>query len=156
MADVTPVPPRSAIPVIARIVLAVLALAPGIAGLAAFLLMAITWIIQGFHYEVSDRTMVPPILFVSQFCFMFSVVVLGIILRYARWSKAPTASLWLAAISCPVIVIGSILMVDALGVEPGSDVTGLYLVTGIGLLIVSLPPFLHWRKSRKTPAMSMN
>src|SRR3569832_2331833 len=100
MAEVTPAPPRSTIPVIARIVLAILVLVPGVAGFAAFLLMAVTWIIQGFQYEVSDRTMVPPILFVSQFCFMFSVVSLGVILRYARWPKAPAASLWLAAISC--------------------------------------------------------
>src|SRR5262249_23189561 len=135
-------PSRSIVPVIARLLLAAVLLVPGMAGFAVFLLLAGTWVIQGFQYEVSDRQLVPPILFSAHFCFTFSVVTGGVVLRFARWRAAPTVSLVLAVVSALDIVFGNVLLIDALGVSGRSDMSGLILLSGIGVLIVSLPPFL--------------
>jgi hypothetical protein len=143
-------PRASAAPVVLRILLAVLLALPGLAGLIVYAWLAYEWVNEGFGFNQGDLWLMP--LFVTgALCLTsFSVLTIGIVLRFARWEKAPLASLVLSIFSTIILVFGYQLLLDSFSLDARDD-RQLSLVLSIaGLLIVSLPPLLHWWKAGKT------
>jgi hypothetical protein len=140
--------PRSNAPVVLRIILAILLLVPGIVGVAVLGALTGAWIYEGFRFLDSDRPWMPLFIVPSVILILFSVLTVGIVLRFARWQRARQASLVLAAISASAIVIGYQLMLDCF--PPGDTESLTLTLVGaiLGLLVASLPPFLHWWNGR--------
>jgi len=76
-------------------------------------------------------------------------VVIGIILRFARWSAAPQASLTVAVIVCGAGALASGMLQTT--VSPGDSESYVLLMffSIAGVLIGALPPFLHWWNARE-------
>jgi hypothetical protein len=151
MTEPSSAPPeaKSYTPVVLRVLLAATLLIPGIIGLLAFSLISGYWMFSGFRFPEPDRSIMPFFIFIAETAVLFSVVTLAIVLRYARWRKAPVASLVLAVISLLVIAIGLQMMIDALGSVDAKDMPGLVIISGIIAAAVSAPPFSHWWGSAK-------
>jgi hypothetical protein len=131
-------------PVVARIILAVICMVPGVIGILVLGAIAGAFTVEGFRFLDSDRYWMQLFLIVAACLIAPSIVLLGIILRYARWKKAPAASLFLAILYLVTDVVGVGLLENTL--EP-SDSENWYMLlfwAGVGLLIGALPPFLHW------------
>ncbi|MDB5551671.1 MAG: hypothetical protein JWL86_1655 [Rhizobium sp.] len=139
-------------PVVGRIVLAVLCMIPGVIGLIALVFIAAVFITEGFSFVQPERDLMVAFIIGTAFFIGPSVIAIGIILRYARWKKAPTASLWLAGIFLVADVIGTGLIETT--IDPGDSGSWQLLIIGsaFGLITGSLPPFLHWWNAK--PAIS--
>jgi hypothetical protein len=127
-----------------RIVLAILLGVPGTAGLAVFGVIAAIWAYEGFRFLDSDRQWMPLFIIPSVACILFSVLTLGIVLRFARWKNAPSASLVLAILSIATIVLGYQLMLDSFTPDDTESPIWTLVASVAGLIVVSAPPFLHW------------
>ena len=134
-------------PVVIRIVLAVICMVPGVVGLLMLAAIAASFVAYEFEFLPGDKPWMQAFIAGSAILIAPSIISLGIILRYARWKKAPTASLALAVIYLLADVIGTGLFERTL--EAGDTETWQMLIfwSGVGLLIGALPPFLHWWKS---------
>ena len=141
-------PARSSAPVVIRIVLAVISLVPGVIGLLVLAAIAGAFTVEGFRFLETDKPWMQLFIIVSAMLVAPSIILIGIILRYARWKKAPTASLVLAVLYLVADIIGAGLFERT--IDPGDTETWQMLLfwSGVGLLIGALPPFLHWWKSR--------
>lgn len=139
---------RSGAPVVIRIVLAVICLLPGVIGLLVLGAVAGIFIAEGFRFLDADEPWIQLFIIASAVLIAPSIILVGIILRYARWKKAPTASLVLAVLYLVADIIGAGLFERT--IDPGDTETWQMLLfwSGVGLLIGALPPFLHWWKSR--------
>lgn len=76
----------------------------------------------------------------------------GICLRIARWSRAPLASLVLSVLAVGFIIFTYYVFSDT---NTSSDSFEIVLLQGcciVMLIIVALPPFLHWAMAK--PAIS--
>ena len=144
----TPIP-RSNAPVVLRIMLAILLLIPGLLGLVVFGFWVGAWIYEGFGFLDSDRGWMPLFIIPSVAFILFSVATVGIVLRFARWGKAPTASLVLSIVSAVTIVLGYQLMLDSFTPDDTESPTLTLVASIIGLVVISVPPFLHWWKAKK-------
>jgi len=145
----TPVPENNT-PVVLRIILAILLGIPGIIGICVFGVLIGMWLFEGFRFNQSDVWILPVFVIGAECLVSFSVLTIGIVLRYARWKKAPTASLVLAILSAVVIVIGYQLMLDCLGIDDTEDRQMALVFSVLGLIIISVPPLLHWWNASKT------
>jgi len=141
--------PRSNAPVVIRIILAILLGIPGIIGLIAFSVLLGDWLHNGFQFDQSPYSFTSAILIAAESGICFSVLAVGIILRYARWQGAPIASLVLAILSAAVIVVGYQLMLDSLGPDDTDDQQVAMVFSVLGLILISVPPLLHWWKAGK-------
>lgn len=141
--------PRGNAPVVIRFILAILLGIPGIVGLIAFSMLLGDWLHNGFQFDRSPYSFTSLILIAAESGVCFSVLAVGIILRYARWKAAPTASLVLAILSAVVIVVGYQLMIDCLGPEDTDDQQVAMVFSVLGLILISVPPLLHWWKAGK-------
>jgi hypothetical protein len=148
-ASQTPARP-SKTPVVLRIVLAVLLGIPGLIGLVVFATMIGEWLHEGYQFKQSDLWLMPVFLIGAQSFICFSVLTIGIILRYARWQRAPLASVVLAILAAVVIVIGYQLMLDCLQPDDSEDRQLALVFSIVGLIVIAVPPFLHWWKAKKT------
>ena len=135
-------------PVVIRIVLAVICLIPGVIGLLVLAAIAGAFIAEGFRFLETDKPWMQLFIIVSAALVAPSIILTGIILRYARWRKAPTASLVLAVVYFAADIIGAGLFERTIGPVDTETWQQLLLWSGIGLLIGALPPFLHWWKSK--------
>jgi hypothetical protein len=140
------------VPVVLRIILACLLLVPGVVGLIVLLLVVVYWISGPFAFVGEDRMWMPLFIIPSVALVLFSVLTVGVILRFARWAKAHVASLWLAIIGTFAIVMGYHLLLELFsGGEDPTDMT----IGAVGLLLIfPLPPFLHWWGKRESPRQS--
>lgn len=131
-------------PVVTRIVLAVLCIIPGVIGLIALGFIAAVFVTEGFSFVQPERDLMMAFIIGTALLIGPSVIAVGIILRYARWKKAATASLWLAIIFLVADVIGTGLIETI--IDPGDSGSWQLLMVGsaFGLVTGSLPPFLHW------------
>ena len=127
-----------------RIVLAVLCMVPGVVGLIALVFIAAVFASEDFSFVPSERDLMMAFIIGTALLIGPSVIAIGIILRYARWKKAPTASLWLASIFLVADVIGTGLIETI--IDPSDSESWQLLMVGsaFGLITGSLPPFLHW------------
>ena len=152
----TPVIRASRAPVAIRIVLAVLLLIPGAFGLAAFCYPLSEWLSGGFAFGGSDLWLMPIIIIASMCLVSFSTISTGIVLRFARWRKAPSASLVLCLVSSATIVLGHQLLLDCFGPEDGENGSLSFVASSLGLVVVSLPPLLHWFSDGKRTGKPTN
>jgi uncharacterized membrane protein YoaK (UPF0700 family) len=108
------------------------------------------WVYEGYRFLGSDREWMALFIIPSVVLILFSVVTVGIVLRFARWSKAPVASLVLAIISVISVVMGYQLMLDAITPDDTESPTIMLVASVIGLTVASVPPFLHWWNAHRT------
>ena len=141
--------PQSNAPVVLRIILAILLLIPGLLGLAVFGFWVGSWSYQGFGFLTSDREWAPLFIIPSVVFILFSVATVGIVLRFARWRKATTASLVLSIVSVVSIVLGYQLMLDSFTPDDAESPTITLVAAIISLIVISVPPFLHWWNANK-------
>lgn len=143
----TPVP-QSKAPVVLRILLAVLLLVPGVAGLVVLGALTGAWIYEGFRFLDSDRPWMAIFIIPSVILVLFSVLTVGIVLRFARWRRAPTASLVLAIVSIVAIVIGYQLLLDTFSSTDTESPLVSLAASLFGLAVATVPPLLHWWNAR--------
>ena len=139
-------------PVVVRIVLAVLCMIPGVVGLLVLGFVAVAFTFEGFRFMDSDKEWMQLFIIGSAVFIGPSVIAVGIILRYARWKKAPAASLWLASIFLVAVVIGTGMMETT--IDAGDSESWQLLIVSAAFCLVtgSLPPFLHWWNAKQPTA----
>ena len=145
-----PTVPVSNAPVVLRVLLSVLLLLPGMAGVAVLAGVTGIWIYEGYRFLGSDREWMALFIIPSVVFILFSVVTVGIVLRFARWRKAPVASVVLAIISVVSIVMGYQLMLDAITPDDTETPIIMLVASVVALIVVSGPPFLHWWNAHRT------
>jgi hypothetical protein len=142
-------PPQGNAPVVLRTILAILLGIPGIIGLVVFATLVGEWLQEGFQFKQSDLWLMPLFLIGAESCICFSVLTIGVVLRFARWKRAPMASLVLVVLTAAVIVLGYQLMLDCLQPDDTEDRQLALVFAVIGLIVVAVPPFLHWWKANR-------
>ena len=82
------------------------------------------------------------------------LIVLGIMLRLLPWRKAPLLSLALAVLSTGFIIATYLIFSDTNSTPDSIEVVFLQGCCILLLLLVALPPFLHWAmaKPERLPA----
>lgn len=148
-------PPPDNAPVVLRILLAIVLSLPGLAGLAVIGIATGLWLSGGFAFSSGDRDFIPFFVLPAAALMMFSVISIGIILRFARWRNAPVASLVLAVLSAVVIVISDQLVLDAMGDDDDTHLI-LLVCALLALLATSVPPLMHWWSADLRPGKPAN
>ena len=139
-------PPPSKAPVVIRIILGVLFLLPGACGGVFLGGTFVEWAENNFH----NRSWSFAALFIipSAGSILLSVLLVGILLRFARWKNAPIASLVLSIVSVLIILLAHRMMLDTF-VEGDTESAGLMLIVSVACFAAaSVPPFLHWWNAR--------
>jgi len=141
--------PRGNLPVVLRIILAVICLVPAVIGLGVILVIFGSFVSEGFHFSGSDEVWMQLFIGMGAVITLVPAIAIGIILRYARWSTAPQASLAVAIIVCGGGALASGMLQST--VTPGDSESYVLLMffSIAGVLIGALPPFLHWWNSRE-------
>jgi hypothetical protein len=142
-----PKPPNSAYVAI-RIILGIIFLLPGACGSLFFGAAVVEWVGNSFAFNSGAENFTPVAAFIGAGSIMLSVVLIGILLRFAVWRHAPMASLVMAIGSAILIVLNHRMLATPIADASGDTIfqeTGASL---LALVVVSLPPFLHWWKSR--------
>ena len=137
--------PKSNAPVVLRIIAAIFLILLMVIGLAGLIFTTGDWISNGFEYPGWDRTWAPLYILPSSGLILLSTILLGVILRFARWPKARDASLFLAILSAGTIVLAARLMMSCY--NEGEIAEGWWstmIVAVLALAVVSVPPLLHW------------
>ena len=142
------IPSQSNAPVVIRIVLAVICLLPAVIGLLTIGAIFIAFVYEGFLFKSSDEVWMQLFIGLAAVLILLPAIVIGIILRYARWNRAPSASLVLA------IIIGGTGALST-GMLQTTVVSGdfesylmLMFFSVAGIVVGALPPFLHWWNAR--------
>ena len=129
-------------PVVARIILAVVLLIPGLVGCVVLGGLTGLWLYEGFRFAGPDRPWMPLFILPAVGFILLSVLAVGILLRFARWRRAPMASLVLAVVATAAVVIGYQLMLDSL--SSGEERLSILAIAVAALAIAAVPPLLHW------------
>lgn len=149
MTEPTIDPPRNSAPVVLRIIVAVICLLPAVIGLLMIGTIFIAFVYEGFLFKPSDEVWMQLFIGFGAALVLLPAIAIGIILRYARWKKAPSASLALAVMVGITGAIGSGMLQTTV---VAGDVESYILLMGFsiaGVVIGALPPFLHWWNSRE-------
>lgn len=146
-----PVPVRNAsnAPVVLRIILAVICLLPAVIGLLIVAAIFIAFIYEGFRFKPSDEVWMQLFIGLAGVLVLLPAIVIGIILRYARWKRAASASLVLAIIVGGTGALSSGMLQTT--VVPGDTESYLLLMffSIAGIVAGAVPPFFHWWNSRE-------
>ena len=144
------IPSQSNAPVVIRIVLVVICLLPAVIGLLTIGAIFIAFVYEGFLFKSSDEVWMQLFIGLAAVLILLPAIVIGIILRYARWNRAPSASLVLA------IIIGGTGALST-GMLQTTVVSGdfesylmLMFFSVAGIVVGALPPFLHWWNARES------
>lgn len=140
--------PPSSLPVVLRIVLAVICLFPAVVGLITILVISGTFVSGGFQFTGSDEVWMQLGIGIGAVITLLPAIAIGIILRFARWRAAPTASLILALIIAGAGALASGMLQTT--VVPGDTESYILLMffSVAGVVIGAVPPFLHWWNAR--------
>ena len=76
------------------------------------------------------------------------VIVIGVMLRLMHWRRAPVASLALSVLSTAFIIATYLVFSDTNTTPDSIEVVFLQGCCIVLLLLVALPPLLHWAMSR--------
>jgi hypothetical protein len=127
-----------------RVLLGVLFLLPGACGGLFYVAALFEWISGGFRFRGPDN-FTGAFVIIAAPSILLSTILIGLLLRYATWRRAPQASLALSIISAVVILMSVLMLYDEMGINAPDDiiVTVLVIAGAIGVSVV--PPFLHWR-----------
>jgi hypothetical protein len=148
MTDTTPPAQRSNIPVVLRIVLALFCLLPAAIGICVLGAIAFAFVYEGFRFLPSDEVWMQLFVGGAAVFILVPAIAIGVILRFARWRAAPTASLVLAVI---VAVSGLIAtgMLETTVIDGDTEAYILLMAFAVaGIAIGALPPLLHWWNAR--------
>lgn len=148
MTDPATVPRQGNGPVVIRILLAVVCLLPAVIGLLTIAAIFFNFIYEGFRFTPSDEVWMQLFIGLGAILTLLPAIVIGIILRYARWKRAPSASLVLAIIVGGAGALSSGMLQTT--VVPGDTESYILLMSFsiAGVVIGALPPFLHWWNAR--------
>jgi FlaA1/EpsC-like NDP-sugar epimerase len=134
--------------VILRTILSVLLLIPGVFGLAVLVAMAAIWVAEGFRYQADAAPWMLLYIVPAALLIQFTVLTIGVVLRFARWQRAPVASLVLAITSVVTIVLAYLLLLACLTPDDTQTPVIALVVALAAVALVAGPPFLHWRAKR--------
>jgi hypothetical protein len=140
-------------PVVLRIILAIVLSIPGLIGLSVYAWMVYEWSDQGFAFKSGDLWIMPLFIIAALGLVSFSVLTIGIVLRYARWRRAPEASLFLSVFSAVILVLGYQLALDCFAIDDTEDRQLSLLLSILGLAITAAPSFLHWWNAKTIAAI---
>jgi hypothetical protein len=140
-------PDRRQVYVALRIALGVVFLLPGLCGGVFYGAALGEWLSNGLHFAGGENFTAVFVIFAAP-SILLSVVLLGILARFAVWRHAPRASLVLAIVATITVILGYGMLYDDMA--SGSAGDGFVAIfTAIVLLGISaLPPFLHWWRAR--------
>jgi hypothetical protein len=139
--------PQSSAPVVLRIILAVICLLPAAIGLLTTGAITAAFVYEGFQFKSSDEIWMQIFLGVAGCLILLPAIAIGIILRFARWRRATSASLVLAIIAAGSgFLITGMLRTTVVAGDTESYVT-LFFFGITGIVAGALPPFLHWWNS---------
>jgi hypothetical protein len=82
------------------------------------------------------------------------LLIAGFFFRFINWDRAPIASLGLSIVSTACILGVYTIFSQTNNSSDSVDMLILQAGSILSLLIVALPPFLHWFTTRQTPAPS--
>lgn len=82
------------------------------------------------------------------------LIIAGVMLRLARWDRAPLASLCLAVLSVAFIIATYFIFSDTNKSANSIEVVFLQGCCILALLAVALPPFLHWVMTKPQPTIT--
>ena len=147
MSEPVSVPKPSNAPVVLRIILAVVCLLPAAIGLLTAGAITAAFVYEGFQFKASDEIWMQIFLGAAGFFIAVPAIAIGIILRFARWQRAPSASLVLAIIAAGSgFLITGMLRTTVVAGDTEAYVA-LFLVGIAAIVAAALPPFLHWWNS---------
>lgn len=148
MTESAPAAPPSNVPVVLRIILVVICLLPAAIGLLVIAAIFGTFVYEGFRFRASDEVWMQLFLGAAALLVLLPAIAIGVILRFARWRRAPAASLVLAIIVGAAGALASGMLQTT--VMPGDTESYMLLMmfSIAGLVIGALPPFLHWWNAR--------
>jgi hypothetical protein len=130
-----------------RVLLGVVFLLPGACGGLFYAAALLEWISGGFRFRGPDN-FTGAFVIIAAPSILLSTILIGFLLRYAAWRRAPQASLALAIIAAVVILMSLLMLYDEMGINAPDDIiiTILVIAGAIGVSVV--PPFLHWQSKR--------
>ena len=76
------------------------------------------------------------------------IIIIGVMLRLLRWRRAPLASLALSVLSTAFIIATYLIFSDTNTSPDSIEVVFLQGCCIVLLLLVALPPFLHWAMNK--------
>ena len=136
--------PRSNAPVALRIILAVLCLVPAAIGLVTLIVIFFYFLDAGFSFSSGDAVWMELFIGAAAIFILLPAIVIGVVLRFARWRRAPQASLVLAiVVTCAGVIATEMLKTTVVLGDMGSYI----LLMGFalaGIAVGALPPLLHW------------
>src|SRR5690606_525918 len=127
-----------------RIILAVICLLPAAIGLLIIAAIFVAFVYEGFLFKPSDEIWMQLFIGLGAVLVLLPAIVIGIILRYARWKRASSASLVLAIIVGGTGALASGMLQTT--VVPGDSESYVLLMffSIAGVAIGAVPPFFHW------------
>jgi hypothetical protein len=148
MTEPTTIKNQSNAPVVLRILLAVVCLLPAAVGLLIIAAIFIAFVYEGFLFKSSDEVWMQLFIGAGAVLILLPAIVIGIILRYARWKRAPSASLVLAIIVGGTGALSSGMLQTTVISGDSESYILLMLFSIVGIAIGALPPFFHWWNAR--------
>lgn len=148
MTEPTTIEDQSNAPVVLRILLAVVCLLPAAIGLLIIAAIFIAFVYEGFLFKSSDEVWMQLFIGAGAVLILLPAIVIGIILRYARWKRAPSASLVLAIIVGGTGALSSGMLQTTVISGDSESYILLMLFSIAGIAIGALPPFFHWWNAR--------
>lgn len=148
MTEPTTIKNQSNAPVVLRILLAVVCLLPAAIGLLIIAAIFIAFVYEGFLFKSSDEVWMQLFIGVAAVLVLLPAIVIGIILRYARWKRAASASLVLAIIVGATGAVASGMLQTTVMPGDSESYILLMLFSIAGIVIGALPPFFHWWNAR--------
>jgi hypothetical protein len=148
MTEPTTIENQSNAPVVLRILLAVVCLLPAAIGLLIIAAIFIAFVYEGFLFKSSDEVWMQLFIGAGAVLILLPAIVIGIILRYARWKRAPSASLVLAIIVGGTGALSSGMLQTTVISGDSESYILLMLFSIAGIAIGALPPFFHWWNAR--------
>jgi hypothetical protein len=141
------VPSQSNAPVVIRIILVLLCLPPAVIGLLGVMTAAAAFVEEGFQMP-ADRMWVEFFAAGGAVLVVLPAIVTGAVLRYARWRRAPSASLGLAiTVVSTIVTSAGILQATVMPGDTESNIL-LTMLSVVGVVVGAVPPFMHWWNSR--------
>ena len=80
------------------------------------------------------------------------LLIAGIVLRLVSWSHAPLASLGLAIIAVAFVMLTYLVFSDTGNGNDSFEVVALQGACILCLILIALPPFLHWARAKPVPS----
>lgn len=149
MTEPSPDTQPSSAPVALRIIAAVICLLPAVIGLLIIGAIFIAFVYEGFVFKSSDEVWMQLFIGAGAVLILLPAIAIGIILRYARWKKATSASLVLAIIVGGTGAIASGMLQTTVVAGDTESYMLLMFFSIAGIVIGALPPFFHWWNTRE-------